>query len=38
LIDVCHGLGSKTPGICPINEFEQEQLIVDLGKNLADNG
>ena len=38
LVDVCHGLGSKTPGKCPVSEFEDEKMVAALSKNLMDNG
>lgn len=38
LIDLCAGLGTKVPGNCPIDEVHEEQVVLALGKNLAENG
>lgn len=37
-VDVCHGLGSNSPGKCPVSEFENEKMVAALSKNLMDNG
>lgn len=38
LVDMCTGFDSKLPGKCPTSEFEDEQNVLALSKNLANNG
>uniref|UniRef100_A0A183BIV0 Methyltranfer_dom domain-containing protein n=1 Tax=Globodera pallida TaxID=36090 RepID=A0A183BIV0_GLOPA len=38
VVDVCHGLNSKSRGKCPFDEFEEEKTVKDLSINLIENG